>query len=288
MNQLGNNSNNDRPITLPPISSLDVRFTSNTPNRSTNVSTSLPSPPMPTAVVQPPLACFDQPPHHHYYPSAVAAPYIQPKPTLNTKELASHRRMQEDMDHIAKHCLTIHDTVRQQRLTTTELNSSHQPWLDDMITEANELLNALLRIQKQQLFSQQQATPYLPAVAINQQDDDDDVSSNNSSNNNNEETTSQRRKRRKRAPFQGRCHACNSSETPEWRRGPDGARTLCNACGLHYAKMERKRAAAAAAAAAVQDQQPSQQYHKNGMSSPFSSASSTSDGSVHDDIVLTP
>lgn len=56
---------------------------------------------MPTAVVQPPLACFDQPPHHHYYPSAVAAPYIQPKPTLNTKELASHRRMQEDMDHVS-------------------------------------------------------------------------------------------------------------------------------------------------------------------------------------------
>lgn len=32
--------------------------------------------------------------------------------------------------------------------------------------------------------------------------------------------------------FQGRCHSCNISETPEWRRGPDGARTLCNACGL--------------------------------------------------------
>ncbi len=30
-------------------------------------------------------------------------------------------------------------------------------------------------------------------------------------------------------------------DTPEWRRGPDGARTLCNACGLHYAKLERKR-----------------------------------------------
>ncbi|KAJ6440505.1 GATA-type sexual development transcription factor NsdD [Purpureocillium lavendulum] len=34
---------------------------------------------------------------------------------------------------------------------------------------------------------------------------------------------------------------CNRIDTPEWRRGPDGARTLCNACGLHYAKLERKR-----------------------------------------------
>ncbi|KAH7303615.1 hypothetical protein B0I35DRAFT_498103, partial [Stachybotrys elegans] len=39
----------------------------------------------------------------------------------------------------------------------------------------------------------------------------------------------------------GRCHSCNRVDTPEWRRGPDGARTLCNACGLHYAKLERKR-----------------------------------------------
>ncbi|KAJ1973651.1 hypothetical protein H4R35_004006, partial [Dimargaris xerosporica] len=44
----------------------------------------------------------------------------------------------------------------------------------------------------------------------------------------------------------GRCHSCNISETPEWRRGPDGARTLCNACGLHYAKLTKKRAQEAA------------------------------------------
>ncbi|CAI2169353.1 7928_t:CDS:2 [Funneliformis geosporum] len=46
----------------------------------------------------------------------------------------------------------------------------------------------------------------------------------------------------KRAAPPGRCHSCNISETPEWRRGPDGARTLCNACGLHFAKLTRKRA----------------------------------------------
>ncbi|CAG8129972.1 unnamed protein product, partial [Penicillium nalgiovense] len=37
-----------------------------------------------------------------------------------------------------------------------------------------------------------------------------------------------------------RCHNCNRSETPEWRRGPEGSRTLCNACGLHYAKLSRR------------------------------------------------
>lgn len=46
---------------------------------------------------------------------------------------------------------------------------------------------------------------------------------------------------RQRAAPPGRCHSCNRIDTPEWRRGPDGARTLCNACGLHYAKLERKK-----------------------------------------------
>ncbi|KAE9405217.1 GATA-domain-containing protein, partial [Gymnopus androsaceus JB14] len=49
-------------------------------------------------------------------------------------------------------------------------------------------------------------------------------------------------RKRSRATPPGKCHSCNIRETPEWRRGPDGARTLCNACGLHYAKLMRKQA----------------------------------------------
>ncbi|KAL4980783.1 hypothetical protein BDW66DRAFT_156497 [Aspergillus desertorum] len=55
------------------------------------------------------------------------------------------------------------------------------------------------------------------------------------------------KKRRGKAAPPGRCHSCNRAETPEWRRGPDGARTLCNACGLHYAKLTRKMGAKQAA-----------------------------------------
>ncbi|KAJ3084999.1 hypothetical protein HK102_000407 [Quaeritorhiza haematococci] len=55
--------------------------------------------------------------------------------------------------------------------------------------------------------------------------------------------TTQYRKRKKRTPSgPGRCHSCSATETPEWRRGPAGARTLCNACGLIYAKVLRQRA----------------------------------------------
>ncbi|KAL9039839.1 MAG: hypothetical protein Q9214_004713 [Letrouitia sp. 1 TL-2023] len=48
------------------------------------------------------------------------------------------------------------------------------------------------------------------------------------------------KKRRSRAAHPGRCHSCNRAETPEWRRGPDGVRILCNSCCLHYAKLTRK------------------------------------------------
>ncbi|KIJ65196.1 hypothetical protein HYDPIDRAFT_27915 [Hydnomerulius pinastri MD-312] len=38
------------------------------------------------------------------------------------------------------------------------------------------------------------------------------------------------------------CLGCSATSTPEWRRGPLGPRTLCNACGLVYAKLLKKRA----------------------------------------------
>ena len=37
-----------------------------------------------------------------------------------------------------------------------------------------------------------------------------------------------------------KCNHCESTETPEWRRGPDGSRTLCNACGLFYSKLTKR------------------------------------------------
>ncbi|KZT25136.1 hypothetical protein NEOLEDRAFT_1203914 [Neolentinus lepideus HHB14362 ss-1] len=42
------------------------------------------------------------------------------------------------------------------------------------------------------------------------------------------------------------CLGCNATSTPEWRRGPMGPRTLCNACGLVYAKLIKKRTREAA------------------------------------------
>ncbi|KAI7880788.1 uncharacterized protein EV154DRAFT_568422 [Mucor mucedo] len=58
----------------------------------------------------------------------------------------------------------------------------------------------------------------------------------------NPESTSKRSLKRQRTssnalPSKNQCHSCKSTETPEWRKGPLGPRTLCNACGLIWTKL---------------------------------------------------
>jgi hypothetical protein len=36
-----------------------------------------------------------------------------------------------------------------------------------------------------------------------------------------------------------KCQQCGTDDTPEWRRGPYGTRSLCNACGLFYSKLSK-------------------------------------------------
>ncbi|KAH7837951.1 hypothetical protein Vadar_020025 [Vaccinium darrowii] len=37
------------------------------------------------------------------------------------------------------------------------------------------------------------------------------------------------------------CKKCEKTQTPLWRKGPDGPKTLCNGCGLRYAREIRRR-----------------------------------------------
>jgi hypothetical protein len=47
------------------------------------------------------------------------------------------------------------------------------------------------------------------------------------------------------------CANCGRLDSPEWRKGPDGQRNLCNRCGLRWSKAQSIAKAAAAAAAAT-------------------------------------
>ena len=111
------------------------------------------------------------------------------------------------------------------------------PECDEMILQQAKVMDAMNRIRdvicKQQQALLQQRTYnqqiYKPAAS---EADDDSNSSMDKLEGSGGFAGSEAKKRRGRAAPPGRCHSCNRAETPEWRRGPDGARTLCYACGL--------------------------------------------------------
>ncbi|ORE14985.1 hypothetical protein BCV71DRAFT_293216 [Rhizopus microsporus] len=62
-----------------------------------------------------------------------------------------------------------------------------------------------------------------------------------------------------------KCQSCGTQSSPEWRRGPSGHKTLCNACGLRYS-----RSIARQEKMAQQQQQQQQQQQENDACSPLS------------------
>lgn len=114
---------------------------------------------------------------------------------------------------------------------------------DEMIRQQTKVLNAMSRIrdvickQQQALVEQRNYDQQNYKSAPSEADDNEYMDKLEGSGG---FAGADAKKRRGKAAPPGRCHSCNRAETPEWRRGPDGARTLCNACGLHYAKLTRK------------------------------------------------
>lgn len=108
---------------------------------------------------------------------------------------------------------------------------------DEMIREQEKTLQAMARI-REVIFKQHQALQEQKIYdqrnykATPSEADDDHNSYMDKLDGQGGFAGSDAKKRRGRAAPPGRCHSCSRAETPEWRRGPDGARTLCNACGL--------------------------------------------------------
>ncbi|KAG8767336.1 blue light receptor [Ceratobasidium sp. 428] len=97
---------------------------------------------------------------------------------------------------------------------------------------------------------------------------------------------SSRKHKRQRAwnppDHQYSCRRCQRTDSPAWRKGPDGPKTLCNACGLSYAKELARRDAAASAA--TPQQQPQQQQQSQALSPPERSTAGygySSGGAAH-------
>ncbi|KAK7529605.1 uncharacterized protein J3D65DRAFT_672542 [Phyllosticta citribraziliensis] len=119
--------------------------------------------------------------------------------------------------------------------------------VDDMMKQGHRIVDSLVRIREVVLTTQQNQVPEQPQdprfKATNGFDAEESSQYGEDTKGAGGFAGGDSKKRRGRAAPPGRCHSCNRAETPEWRRGPDGARTLCNACGLHYAKLTRKMGA---------------------------------------------
>ncbi|KAF8608669.1 hypothetical protein BDV93DRAFT_518735 [Ceratobasidium sp. AG-I] len=73
------------------------------------------------------------------------------------------------------------------------------------------------------------------------------------------------------------CRRCHRTDSPAWRKGPEGPKTLCNACGLSYAKeIARREAAASAAPASTQPASPPERSAGYGYSSGSTASNSRS------------
>ncbi|KAI8879296.1 GATA-domain-containing protein [Backusella circina FSU 941] len=252
-------------LKLPPISAMDELLPTRTwapPTEPYHHTTSLPTP-QPEQWKSPPYSCktelardttnyqqqYDRIPSPRYSNTSPIMHQPYTIPNRSPQSPSSHPsyaknsvyRSEQDVEEVVQQCGTLCKNMLQHRGEILHSNTSSfqdgQPWLDDMIGRANEVLNALLRLRKHQLATKNRR--YSNDRLIDEPYRNDTQSDTHSDTWRSSNT--RQRKRGKRTTFQGRCHSCNISETPEWRRGPDGARTLCNACGLHYAKLARKQ-----------------------------------------------
>ncbi|TRM59280.1 blue light receptor [Schizophyllum amplum] len=55
-----------------------------------------------------------------------------------------------------------------------------------------------------------------------------------------EDGSSKKKRKKSHAGEQYVCITCGRTDSPEWRKGPLGPKTLCNACGLRWAKQQRR------------------------------------------------
>ncbi|KAI9025898.1 hypothetical protein CLU79DRAFT_68785 [Phycomyces nitens] len=273
-----NTFTNDR-FNLPPISTIDNSLPSRSWPPPASTLYQLPFSPQTHPDNWSPLSThsetrdyfLNRPPvdHHHrqrslpQFPTAYASTQ-EHSPTL--------RSVENDIEEVIRHCSALGENMIQRKSRLSDPNylsdlEHTRPWLDDMISRANQVLNALLRLRKHQM-----AADYVRAHGIDarrrvgsQEGSFERVGALLPLGNGPMSLHSIRqRKRGKRAAFQGRCHSCNISETPEWRRGPDGARTLCNACGLHYAKITRKKdSSTATTSMSIEDGRESTKKHNS-------------------------
>lgn len=115
---------------------------------------------------------------------------------------------------------------------------------DDILQQVIHTSNLLHQVVAKAHKAPAKLPPPLHRPKVNQKrkrTNDSILSPNNSSESSEHNKNVSRRQRAKSAPSENLyCRSCGEMQTCEWRRGPDGFKSLCNACGIHYAKIVKK------------------------------------------------
>ncbi|KAI6005803.1 white collar 2 type of transcription factor [Pisolithus albus] len=110
-----------------------------------------------------------------------------------------------------------------QVVQATHYQSSRQPW-DDFTQQANQIRATRYDPHSTHLVRGQHTSPGPQSV----EDASDD-------------TLRRKKMRKSHGTEQYVCVTCGRTDSPEWRKGPQGPKTLCNACGLRWAKEVRNK-----------------------------------------------
>ncbi|KAG2217183.1 hypothetical protein INT45_013195 [Circinella minor] len=167
-------------------------------------------------------------------------------PQQQSSTLLSNHCIQNNINitDIISQCSRLCDNLDRCKKQSQNEND-RQDLLQNAAQTARDILSSLGALQKQQkkhrhYIMDENISSTATSINTEEAESSETIILRRSRTDSDNSTRPKIKRRTKRSTAGQRCHSCHTTETPEWRRGPDGARTLCNACGLHYAKLLRK------------------------------------------------
>ncbi|CAO3683019.1 unnamed protein product [Rhizopus stolonifer] len=173
-----------------------------------------------------------------FYHSPPLPPFSQQHNSICQEHIESEEDNNSPLKQTIEQCTMIHKEITRYRMDP--LTEADRNKIIDLIYYTTDSVINSLKTLDDQLYSSNEPedysiAPYSSSQSLTQHEE---VSSSKyemirqARNLQDSAFRPKYRRRNKRSMIGQRCHSCNTTETPEWRRGPDGARTLCNACGL--------------------------------------------------------
>ncbi|EUC59116.1 GATA zinc finger protein [Rhizoctonia solani AG-3 Rhs1AP] len=170
---------------------------------------------------------------------------IPQHPVSSDQKIAGHQARGEEVkyDSLATNYRRIISTVSQASPSPTADSpgrSFETPVVEDMLHQAVEGLRYLNPTKAEQYVPSGFGAQPVASGAVASEGSSETVFVRYYEDGRTEVNPTKKKKRERKGTTQ--CASCHVTSTPEWRRGPLGPRTLCNACGLVYAKLMKKRA----------------------------------------------